>query len=228
MTGTSSSTDRYAVADVARDAIPYRFLANGWGPGFSSHSVRWEGTSFVVENLSGSASGGQAAAYPSTFCGRYSDSVVPACGLPAAIASLASLPTGWHWASNGNTGAYSAAYDIWLGNGTQVLGYLMLWLRDSPGYTPYGSIIAQSIAIEGQPFNVWSGTLNGVPVITYARAEGQDVLDFEFDALEVISDARNRGLPAVTHVNAVAVGFEIFSGPITNLASLDFYVDALP
>lgn len=33
-----------------------------------------------------------------------------------------------------------------------------------------------------------------------------------------------QGVPG-THINAVAVGFEILEGPISGLASLDFYVD---
>jgi hypothetical protein len=31
-----------------------------------------------------------------------------------------------------------------------------------------------------------------------------------------------------THVLSVAVGFEIWNGPITNLQSNDFYVDVVP
>jgi hypothetical protein len=75
---------------------------------------------------------------------------------------------------------------------------------------------------------VWTGAVNGVPVVTYTRAEGQDIVEMEFDVLDLIDDARGRATLPGTHVNAVAAGFEIFSGPITNLASVDFYVDAMP
>ncbi|MGK3986587.1 hypothetical protein WME99_26310 [Sorangium sp. So ce136] len=48
----------------------------------------------------------------------------------------------------------------------------------------------------------------------------------QFDVMDFVRDAETRGLsvPGNT-VNAVAVGFEIWEGPITNLQSLDFYVD---
>ena len=43
--------------------------------------------------------------------------------------------------------------------------------------------------------------------------------------MDFVRDAQTRGfnLPG-THINAVAVGFEIWQGPITNLESVDFYV----
>jgi hypothetical protein len=31
-----------------------------------------------------------------------------------------------------------------------------------------------------------------------------------------------------THILSVAVGFEIWNGPVTNLQSIDFYVDPQP
>jgi len=40
------------------------------------------------------------------------------------------------------------------------------------------------------------------------------------------ADAETRGLTVPgSHVLSVAVGFEIWNGPITNLESVDFYVD---
>jgi hypothetical protein len=68
--------------------------------------------------------------------------------------------------------------------------------------------------------------VNNRPIINWVRREGMDSPEIEFDVLDIIKDAQMRGLTITgTKVNAVAVGFEIWSGPITNLESTDFYVD---
>jgi hypothetical protein len=193
--------------------------------------VSWYGTSFVVETMQGDpGSQGQPASYPSVFCGKYSVQQVPQCGLPAAISSITSLRTGWRWAANGNTGAYNAAYDIWLGNGSQLQGYMMVWLRDPTGYQPAGTsnMAHQQVSVPNVPgtWNVWTGTVNGLPILNWVRAPGADSSEVEFDVMDFLREAQARGIGVPgTHVNSVAVGFEIWRGPVTNLESVDFYVN---
>jgi len=231
MTAMGRSSEQYATAQVTRDGVPYYLITNGWGPGFVSHTVSYYGTSFIVEAMSGTpGSSGEPASYPSVFCGKYSIQQVPNCGLPAAISSLTSLRTGWRWAANGNAGAYNAAYDIWVGNGTQLQGYLMVWLRDPPGFQPAGSASAanQGVTVANVPgtWNVWSGSVNNLPILNWVRVPGSDSAEIEFDVMDFIRDAQTRGFNVPgTHINSVAVGFEIWEGPITNLESVDFYVD---
>ncbi|WP_437752980.1 GH12 family glycosyl hydrolase domain-containing protein [Sorangium sp. So ce1389] len=231
MEGSGRSSERYETGLVSRDDTPYVLITNGWGPGFGSHTVSWEGTSFTVESMSGTAGAmGQPASYPTVFCGRYSVMEVPDCGLPAPSASITSLRTGWRWAKNGNEGEYNAAYDIWMGNGTRLQGYLMVWLRDPPSYQPAGqpNPAHQGVTVANVPgtWNIWNGMVNGLPIVNWVRAEGNDSYEIEFDVMDFVRDAETRGLsvPGNT-VNAVAVGFEIWEGPITNLQSVDFYVD---
>ncbi|WP_234022850.1 hypothetical protein [Sorangium cellulosum] len=232
MEGSGSSSERYETALVSRNDTPYVLITNGWGPGFDSHSISWEGTSFTVQSMSGTAgSMGQPASYPTVFCGRYSVMEVPECGLPAPVTSITSLRTGWRWAKNGNdAGEYNAAYDIWMGNGRQLRGYLMVWLRDPPSYQPAGqpNPAHQGVTVTNVPgtWNIWNGTVNGLPIVNWVRAEGNDSSEIEFDVMDFVRDAETRGLSVPgDQVNAVAVGFEIWEGPITNLQSLDFYVD---
>ena len=56
--------------------------------------------------------------------------------------------------------------------------------------------------------------------------EGQDRPELEYNVLDVYQDALARGysLPG-THFLAVAVGYEVWNGPVTNLVTDDFYVD---
>ena len=231
MMGSGKTDMRYQTVSISRDNVPYILITNGWGPGFGSHTVSWNGTAFTVENMMGSPGAMyQPASYPSVFCGKYSVKEVPECGLPASIDSIKTLRTGWRWAANGNSGQYNAAYDIWLGNGNNLQAYLMVWLRDPPGQQPAGQPNMQfkGVTVANAPgvWDIWNGSVNGLPIVNFVRAEGSDSSEIEFDVMDFVRDVKTRGLNLPgTSINAVAVGFEIWSGPITNLQTLDFYVD---
>ena len=235
MGGSGTSTEQYKKADVTRDGQNYYFMANGWGPGFESHTMSWNGTSFTVDQMEGTqGENWQPATYPTVFCGVYSDSESKACGLPAEISSLESLRTGWRWDPHDNDGEYNAAYDVWLGTGTTrstFSGFLMVWLREPPGQQPAGSELERNVTVANVDgtWDLWTGEVNGRPIINWVRAEGQDSLELEFDVLDFIRDAEMRELEVPgTHILSVAVGFEIWNGPVTNLESTDFYVDPQP
>ncbi|HYQ16507.1 MAG TPA: hypothetical protein VEQ58_12140, partial [Polyangiaceae bacterium] len=222
---------QYQKSDVKRDDLNYFFMANGWGPGFVSQTVTWNGTSFTVNAMDGKQGPKyEPASYPTVFCGVYSDSRSGACGLPKAVADIQSLRTGWRWAANGNAGQYNAAYDIWLSTTGDIGGhssFLMVWLRDPPGQQPAGKRSASNIAVTNAPgvWDVWVGNVGGLPCISYVRAEGHDSPELEIDVMDFVRDTttRNIALPGST-VLSVAVGFEIWNGPITNLQTTDFYV----
>jgi hypothetical protein len=231
--GEGTSSDRWHKTDVSRDGMSYYFMANGWGPGFQSQTVSWRGTAFSVDSMQGTRGPKyEPAAYPTVFCGVYSDSRSGSCGLPQALSSLKSLRTGWRWNANGNTGQYNAAYDVWLSNSNDVSGhsaFLMVWLRDPPGQQPAGGRRVNGINVTNAPgtWNIWVGAVNGKPCVSYVRNEGRDSPELEIDVLDFVRDAAARqiSLPGST-VLSVAVGFEIWAGPVTALQSSDFYVRA--
>lgn len=234
--GTSGqTTERYFKTGVTRNGQSYQFMANGWGPNFGSQSVSYNGTAFTVQNMTGAQGPNyEPASYPTVFCGDYSNTRSGECGLPAALDSLGSLRTGWSWEPNGNAGQYNAAYDVWLGTSADrasFSGYFMVWYRDPPGQQPAGSPTLRGVTVSDVPgtWDVWSGMVNGRPIINYVRREGQDTYELEFDMLDFLLDAQERGmtLPG-TFIHSVAVGFEIWNGPVTNLESIDFYVDPQP
>lgn len=233
MVGSGVSSERYHEVDVTRDGQNYRLMTNGWGPGFEEQTISYNGTSFTVESMAGEQGDNyEPATYPTIFCGAYSSQVSQECGLPAAFGDLASLRTGWRWKANGNDGEYNAAYDIWLSssnNREDFTGFMMVWLREPAGQQPAGQWEARDIEVENVPgkWHIWEGTVFGTrPIVNWVRAEGNDTEELEFDILDFVRDAEKRGmtLPG-THVLSVAVGFEIWNGPVTNLQSLDFYVD---
>ncbi len=229
--GTGTSSDRWTKSDVQRDGLSYYFMANGWGPGFESQTVTWRGTSFSVDAMEGKRGAGyEPASYPTVFCGVYSDSRSGDCGLPKALSGISSLRTGWRWNAGGNAGQYNAAYDIWLSTDGQITGhsaFLMVWLRDPPGQQPAGQRKVSGVSVTNAPgvWNIWAGAVGGKPCVSYVRAEGQDSPELEIDAMDFVRDAQTRqiNLPGST-VLSVAVGFEIWSGPIAGLKTDDFYV----
>ncbi len=232
MGGNGQSTERYRKTDVTRDGQNYYLMANGWGPGFQSQSISWSGTSFTVESMAGTQGPNyEPASYPTVFCGLYSDSQSRACGLPAALDTMTSLRTGWSWRANNNIGEYNAAYDIWLGTSaarSSFSGYLMVWFREPPGQQPAGRLTTSDVTVEHVPgtWDIWTGAVGGRPIINWVRAEGEDTPSMEFDILDFVRDAEARQLTVPgSHVLSVAVGFEIWKGPIQDLESVDFYVD---
>jgi Glycosyl hydrolase family 12 len=229
--GKGMSTDQYAKNNVKRNGVSYVVVGNGWGPNWMNHSISWEGTAFTIISLNGSeGSNYEPAAYPAAVCGKYGSIVSGACGLPAATASITSLKTGWRWKANGNDAEYNAAYDIWIsaGDTTNLGGYMMVWLREPAGQQPAGTLAEFDVTVPGLPgkWDIWVGKVNNLPIINWVQVEGNDMPEIEFDFMDLVKDAPGRGytLPG-SKILAVAAGFEIWNGPITNLVSEDFYVD---
>jgi hypothetical protein len=231
--GMGTSTAKYFGADVTRDGVGYRFITNWWGTGWTGSDVSFNGTAFTVTSAAGtSMPDGTPIGYPTTYCGRYSESAAGGnCGLPAAYSTIGSLWTGWKWRS-GDTGQYNAAWDIWLGTASAFQSYLMVWLRDPPGRQPAGNMVINNVTVAGVP-GTWSiryGTVNARPIVNYVRVEGQDACEFEFNVMDFINDAQARSATTTTlmlpgdTVRAVATGFEFWTGPFTSVVSEDFYV----
>ena len=231
--GAGTSTAKYLGANVTRDGVGYKFITNWWGQGWTAASVSYSGTGFTVASATGTSTpDGTPIGYPTTYCGRYSETTAGGnCGLPAAFSTIDSLWTGWKW-SSADSGQYNAAWDIWLGTASAFQSYLMVWLRDPPARQPAGSTNIPNVTVAGVP-GTWIiryGTVNSRPIVNYVRAEGQDACEFEFNVMDFVKDAQARSattsglmLPGDT-VRAVAVGFEFWTGPFADVVSEDFYV----
>lgn len=243
------TTERYQTIDVTRAGKPYKLITNGWGPGFQSHNIGWNGTGMSATLVGNRGSSGQPAGYPSVFCGRYSvNPVIDAagCGLPTSVNT--SIQTGLKWRANGNTNNYNVAWDIWIGDGYNLQSYLMVWLH-FPGGTatgndrnerPAGQKVVTCATVAGVPgvWDIWAGTVGGKPIINYVRPEGMDFTELEFDVRDFYVDATTRPTPPPpndtrwvqlvgSQINSVAVGFELWNstngtGP---LQMDDFYVN---
>lgn len=231
VTGTGRTSDRYYSADVVREGVNYTIMANGWGPKFQSQTISWNGTAFKVDAMQGTMGDNyEPASYPTVFCGQYSNSSSGECGLPAAVSSINTLKSGWITKTNDTAGQYNIAYDIWVGTGPSMAsfnGFLMVWLRDPAGQQPIGSKVKIGLTIPNVPgiWDLWAGYNGTRPCISYVRQEDKPSTQIDFDVMDFWRDMQGRGyLEDATHILSVAVGFEIWNGPITNLETTDFCV----
>jgi Glycosyl hydrolase family 12 len=232
--GQGQSSAKYFGTDVTRDGSTYRFITNWWGTGWGTADVSYNGTSFTVTSATGTSTpDGTPIGYPATYCGQYSENAAHGnCGLPVAYSSIDKLWTGWKWSAPASSGQHNAAWDIWLGTASAFQSYLMVWLRDPPGRQPAGNTVIANVTVANEPgtWNIRYGTVNSKPIVNYVRTEGQDACELEFNVMDFVNDAQARSattnsltLPGDT-VRAIAVGFELWTGPFSNVASQDFYV----
>jgi hypothetical protein len=165
------------------------------------------------------------------FCGKYSDTSLE-CGLPRALSGITALNTAASWNHPEDNGTYNVAYDVWLGDGNAMFmglqSYFMVWLRDPPVEQPAGDLDVEGVVVADVPgtWNIIVGRVNNLPIVNYVRAEGEDTHAIAFDILDFIHDAQTRGyeMPG-NDVLAVAIGFEIWAGPVTELSLDDFCLD---
>ena len=231
-TESGRTSEQYLGVDVQRDGKNYRMITNGWGQNWVSHDISWLGTSITIHDYQGSRqSNGAPAGYPSVFCGRYSD-VSQDCGLPRALSGVTALNTAASWSHPDGNGTYNVAYDVWLGDGNAMMrglqSYFMVWLRDPPGEQPAGTLQTEGVEVANVSgsWDIVAGQVNNLPIVNYVRAEGDDTHAIAFDIMDFIRDAQTRGLQFPGNdLLAVAIGFEIWDGPVTNLALDDFCLD---
>jgi hypothetical protein len=104
----------------------------------------------------------------------------------------------------------------------------MVWLRDPPGEQPAGSLDTEGVEVANVPgqWDIIAGEVNNLPIVNYVRAEGDDTYAIAFDMMDFIRDAQDRGynLPG-DDLLAVAIGFEVWEGPVTELILDDFCLD---
>lgn len=231
--GTGESQEQYFGADVTRDDKNYKMITNGWGMNWDSHDIAWLGTSMHIKTYEGSRqSDGAPAGYPAIFCGRYSDTS-QACGLPMPLSSVTALNTSVSWSHPTGDGTYNVSYDVWFGDGSApgrggLQSYFMIWLKDPPVESPAGSLREEGVTIPNAPgvWNIIDGEVNNRPIVNYVKAEGDEIQFMAFDIMDFVRDAKTRNLEFPgDDLLAVAIGFEIWEGPVTDLKIEDFCLD---
>jgi hypothetical protein len=198
---------------------------------FDSQPVSYNGTSFQITAQTGSNStSGGPVSYPSVFIGSNYNRSTEGSNLPKLVSTIASVQTMWSNNAGSIGGSYNAAYDVWFSTSAAgdasapSGGYLMVWFYDPPDAQPIGGVVSSGVTIPGASgsWDVWLGTNNGKPCISYVRTQPTGSLTFDLN--NFIKDATAKyGQPikSTWYLTNVFAGFEIWSGGV-GLKTLDF------
>jgi hypothetical protein len=231
--------------DTAHVGCPKDYLIqnNDWGVSSASQTITYgPGTKFKVTNQGGTGQNGAPASYPDIFTGANSGHSTAGSGLPLAVSSISAtgIQTSWSWddsAVNASGSSYNATYDVWFSTGSggdpslsaPSGGYLMVWYYKPSDNQPIGSTITNgTVTIGGKQFNIWYGTNNGKPVVSYVAQQKMTSWTFSLGAF--IQDAASRTCSGSTkclqsswYLTNVFSGFEIWKGGV-GLQTTDFGV----
>jgi hypothetical protein len=218
-TGGGTITDRFGTFLVTRDSRNYVVQNNVWGNAASNQSMSVSGVSFTInqQNASNSTSAGPVS-YPSVFIGNNNGHATTGSNLPKQVSTLTTVPTGWDTNAGSVSGTYNAAYDVWFNNsnstGTNAPtgGYLMVWLYDPSNAQPIGSLRQSGVSISGSNWDVWIGTQNGRPVISYVRVPATASLTFDLNVFIEEAVARGGTIQNGWYLTNIFAGFEIWNG----------------
>lgn len=154
------------------------------------------------------------AAYPSVWAGSaWADGSGAAGWRSTRVADLASLKTSCSITlPSGSWKGNAGAYDLWFdANPDQSDGLeMMIWLH-TQNVSPAGSKVA-TITVGDAGWGVWSGTVGGVPVLSYVRtANTTSVTDLPIKPFT--DDAISRGkLEASDYLTSPQLGAELWVG----------------
>jgi hypothetical protein len=228
--GSGTITQQYGDAHVM---CPKDYIVqnNAWGSTAGQNLTFGPGTKFKVTVQNESRQNNSTpAGYPSIFTGAYNNRSTTGSNLPRAISSIAagSVQTSFTWATNGATGSYNAAYDVWFSTGSggdptasaPSGGFLMVWFNDSPMNQPIGAPITNgTVTIGGKQFSIWYGMNGSKPCVSYVAQ--QDFMTWSFSLGDFIQDAIARNCSGSTkcvnpswYLSAVFAGFEIWNGGV--------------
>ncbi len=231
--------------DTAHVTCPKDYLVqnNDWGVSSASQTITYgPGTKFKVTAQGGTGQNGAPASYPDIFIGANSGHSTNGSGLPLAVSSISStgIQTSWSWddsAVNASGSSYNATYDVWFSTSSggdpsasaPSGGYLMVWYYKPSDNQPIGATITNgTVTIGGKQFNIWYGTNNGKPVVSYVAQQKMTSWTFSLGAF--IQDAVTRTCSGSTkclgsnwYLTNVFSGFEIWRGGV-GLQTTDFGV----
>jgi Glycosyl hydrolase family 12 len=239
--GSGSLSDQYGTAHVM---CPKDYIVqnNDWGVSSASQTITYgPGTKFKVTNQGGTGSNGAPASYPDIFVGAHSNLSTANSGLPLAVSSISAtgIQTSWSYDDSAvaSGSSYNASYDVWFSTGAggepttgaPSGGYLMVWYYKPSDNQPVGQTIANGTAtINGKQFNIWYGTNNGKPVVSYVAQ--QKLTSWTYPLGAFIQDAAGRTCSGSTkcissswYLTNVFAGFEIWKGGV-GLQTTDFGV----
>ena len=193
----------------------YAVMNNRWGT-TATQCINVTSSGFQITQQDGVGSGSPVS-YPAIFLGCHYSLCSPNSPLPmqiSQIGSATSSTTETYTAS----GAYDAAYDIWLNDTTDVSTTqkteIMIWMSYVGSVWPIGSQTG-SVSLAGSSWSVWEGNNGSNNVVSYV---GSGIANpFSFSVMDFVNDTLSRGSKYGTsswYLSSIQNGFEPSSGGV--------------
>jgi hypothetical protein len=212
-------TTNSAWAAVAYQGRNYIVQNNVFNPD-ATQTIHYEGTSFSVTSVMGSADYG--VSFPSVFIGSVYYRDTTNSNLPMQVSAIKGIDVSFSHNAGSVAGTYNAFSAGWFSAGTPREaggpsgGYLEVWYFASPDQRPPGSITEAAVSIAGVAgqWDVWQGTCNDHPCIEYLRT--QPITSFQGDLSPFFADAvkRSGALQSSWLLTGLFCGFEIHAGGV--------------
>ena len=191
---------------------------NVWGadtPQCISNSGARDDSGFVVDTAGHLNTAGPAG-YPSIYRGCVYGYCTGGSPFPRRVDQLGTVTSSWSTsAPTDPASTYNTAYDLWFDpnpnqTGRNTGAELMVWLNTT-GVQPIGAK-TRTATIAGASWDVWQGTLDGLPVVSYVRTvPTRSVSSLPLHSF--VADATTNGVvqPA-WYLTSVQAGFEPWTG----------------
>jgi hypothetical protein len=186
----------------------------------ATECINVNGTIFnITQSAIANATNSSPGAYPSIYIGCHWGSCTANSNLPVQISAMTDARSDWN-TTQPTSGAYDAAYDIWINTTPTTAGQpdgaeVMIWLNYRGTIQPFGNPVSPA-TIGGASYNVYEGpeTSGGTTwnVISY-QAQNTTLSASNLDIQAFINDAVNRGyVSASWYLIAIEAGFELWQG----------------
>jgi hypothetical protein len=242
LTSTGQLQGQFGKVKVSVDGLEYFIQVNEWNS-TAQQTMSYGGNHFfkMLVQQAQVPTNGAPTGYPSIFIGANSNNSTDGSNLPKQVSTIGAIPTKWVWNDAGTLAdrqgnSYNAAYDVWFSvnsggepSSSHPSGaFLMVWYHKPFDAQPLGSNVAPSSTVANVPgtWNVWIGTNNGTPAISYVAT--QTIASMDFDLNHFIRDAIARGgtVQNSHYLTNVFAGFEIWRGGV-NLETTSFCVEVI-
>jgi hypothetical protein len=199
----------------------YVVMNNVWGAD-TAQCIHVTDNGFAVTADHSKRTDGAPAAYPAIYFGCHYTNCSHGTNLPIQVSQIHSATSSISY-SYPASGAYDAAYDIWLDPAPKEDGVnqqeLMIWFNHQGGVQPVGSKTG-TVSIGGHTWEVWSGNNGMNDVVSYVASA--PIKSSNLNVLDFIKDTKTRSkVTDLWYLTSIQAGFEPWVGG-TGLAVTSF------
>ncbi|NJC72628.1 glycoside hydrolase [Planosporangium thailandense] len=156
---------------------------------------------------------GAPASYPAIYVGCHYTNCSDGTNLPMQVNKIHSATSSITYAYP-SSGAYDAAYDIWLDPSPKKDGVnqqeLMIWFNHQGSVQPVGTKTG-TVTVGGRSWDVWTGNNGSNDVVSYVASS--PIQSWKFSVLDFINDAKKRSkVTDEWYLTSIQAGFEPWTG----------------